>query len=359
MSIGRRPTLRDVAKLLGLSVTQTSRALNGHSDVAHATRERAREAARALGYTPNMEARRLKVPDTRSHSIGLVLASSQRFSDPFFGSLLATMVDEATSHGYELNLSAPLADEDPIESYRRATLAKRVDGFILLRTKRDDRRAHYLAERSVPFVTFGRVDLAGPADRARPAPTVREAPDCLQPAVDHLVELGHRAIGCLIEPQSYSIGAGRHESFLHAMVAAGLKPRSDHVVPSGFRDDTAFEAAGRLLDRPDRPTAILASNDMLAIGAMRAAAERGIAVPEQLSIIGFDDIIAAGLSSPPLTTLRHAEGEVGRQLITQLITAINDPEMLIDVPLRPELVVRNTTAPPPPADSSSASSANG
>lgn len=344
MSTGNRPTLRDVARMLGLSVTQTSRALNGHTDVAETTRERARAAARSLGYVPNMEARRLKVPNTRSHAIGLVLVPSQRFSDPFFGSLLATMVDEAASQGYELNLSAPLADEDPIESYRRAIAAKRVDGFILLRTTRDDQRAHYLAERSVPFVTFGRVD------REQPVSTVREGPDCLQPAIDHLVGLGHRNIGCLIEPLGYSIGAGRHESFLHAMVAAGLTPNTDHVVPSGFRDDTALEAAGALLDRRNRPTAILASNDLLAIGAMRAAAERGIVVPDDLSIIGFDDIIAASLSSPPLTTLRHAEGEVGRQLVSQLMSVINNPETVIDVRLQPELIVRNTTAPPPSPD---------
>lgn len=341
MAPGRRPTLRDVAELLGLSVTQTSRALNGHSDVALATRQRAQEAARELGYVPNLEARRLKVPDTRTHSIGLVLVSSQRFSDPFFGSLLTTMVDEATARGYELQLSAPLADEDPTESYRRAILAKRVDGFILLRTTRDDRRAHYLADRSVPFVTFGRVE------REQPIATVAEADDCLQPAVDHLVGLGHRRIGCLIEPLEYSIGAGRYESFLRAMGSAGLTATDHHIAPSGFRDDTAFAAAGQLLDRRDRPTALIAANDLLALGAMRAAAARRIDVPGDLSIIGFDDIDAASFSTPPLTTLRHREGAIGRELVNRLLATLDEPDLVDEVLLRPELVVRGTTAPPP------------
>lgn len=340
MPSGQRPTLRDVAKALDLSVTQTSRALNGHSDVAPATRARAEAAARSLGYVPNLEARRLKMPDARSHSIGLVLVSTQRFSDPFFGTLLTTMVDEATARGYELQLSAPLVDEDPIESYRRAIRSKRVDGFILLRTATDDARARYLADRSVPFVTFGQVE------GAETMPTVRESPDCLQPAVDHLVELGHRRIGCLVEPQIYSIGAGRYQSFLRAMAAAGLEPSPDHIVPSGFRDDTAFEAAGALLDADDPPTALLASNDLLALGAMRAAAVRGVTVPDHLSIIGFDDINAAGLSTPGLTTLRHRDGAVGRELVTQLLRTIDDPAAIIDIPLRPELIVRGTTAPP-------------
>ncbi|MEM9565400.1 MAG: LacI family DNA-binding transcriptional regulator [Actinomycetota bacterium] len=350
MARGQRPTLRDVARLAGLSVTQTSRALNGHSDVAVATRDRAREAARELGYVPNLEARRLKMPDTRSHSIGLVLVSSQRFSDPFFGSLLTTMVDEATARGYELQLSAPLADEDPTESYRRAILTKRVDGFVLLRTARNDPRAHYLADRSVPFVTFGRVE-GGLA-----SPTVAEAPDGLGPAVDHLVELGHRRIGYLMEPREFSIGSGRSESFVRAMTAAGLTPAEHHLVPSGFRDDTGFAAAGKLLDGPDPPTALLAANDLLALGAMRAAAARGLEVPGELSVVGFDDISAASFSTPPLTTLRHHDGAIGRELITLLLAAIDEPGRADEVFLRPELIVRGTTGPPPRSDGGAARS---
>lgn len=344
MATGQRPTLRDVAQALGLSVTQTSRALNGHADVALATRQRAQEAARELGYVPNLAARRLKMPDTRAQSIGLVLVPSQRFSDPYFGSMLTTMVDEAAARGYELQLSAPV-DESPIESYHRAIVGKRVDGFIVLRTTRNDPRVDYLAERPFPFVTFGRVD------RDHPFPAVAESPDCLQPAIDHLVELGHRRIGCLIEPIENSIGAGRHESFLRAMASAGLTPEPGHVVPSGYREDTAYEAAGNLLDRPDRPSALMASNDLLALGAMRAAGARNIVVPDELSIVGFDDITAAGFTTPPLTTLRHHDDAIGRHLIEQMVAAIEQPASAGLVELQPELIVRGSTAVPGPATS--------
>lgn len=344
MAAGRRPTLRDVAQALGLSVTQTSRALNGHADVALSTRERAQAAARELGYIPNLEARRLKMPDARSHSIGLVLVASQRFSDPFLGSLLTTMVDEAAARGYELQLSAPIEDEDPTESYRRAIVTKRVDGFVVLRTAVDDPRVHFLAERSFPFVTFGRTHRT---DDEGPFSAVAEDPGCLQPAVDHLVGLGHRRIGCLIEPEGFSIGTGRHRSFLRSMEAAGLTPTEDHIVPSGFRDDTAFDATGRLLERADRPTALITSNDLLALGAMRAAAALGIGVPDQLSIIGFDDISAAQFTTPGLTTLRHHDGAVGRELVTQLLAVIDDPATAAVIELQPELIVRGSTAPPP------------
>lgn len=336
----QRPTLRDVARLAGLSVTQTSRALNGHSDVAAATRERARAAAEQVGYLPNLEARRLKVPGTRAQSLGMVLAVSQRFSDPFLGDLLTTMVDEAASRGYEVQLSAPLPAEEPIRSYARAIQGKRVDGFVVLRTRLDDVRVGYLAERRFPCVTFGRVE--GPMG----VPAVAEAEDGLLPAVQHLADLGHRRIGCLVEPADYSVGAGRHRSFLLAMAQCGLAVHERLVVGCGFRADTAFAAAGRVLDDRDPPTAFLASNDLLAMGALRAAAIRGIDVPGQLSVIGFDDISPAQFSSPPLTTMRHADGIIGRQLVTQLIRVIEGGADVDDVLVRPELVVRESTGPP-------------
>lgn len=341
MTPGSRPTLRDVARLAGLSVTQTSRALNGHSDVAAATRQRAEVAAQELGYVPNLAARRLKMPDTRAHSIGLVLVSSQRFSDPFLGDLLTAMADEAAAQGYELQLSAPLADEPPTTSYDRAIRGKRVDGFVLLRATLDDSRAQFLAQRSFPFVTFGRVDGV-PEARA-----VAEAADCLQPAVSHLVELGHRRIGCLVEPLEYSIGAGRYHSFRLAMATCGLEVDDDLVIHSGFHSDTAYQAAGAALDGPDPPTALVASNDLLALGAMRAATARGLTVPDQLSVVGFDDITAAQFTAPPLTTLRYPDRTIGHHLITQLLAVIDDPGGGADVFIRPDLVLRHTTAPPP------------
>lgn len=340
-----RPTLRDVARLSGLSVTQSSRALNGHSDVAEATRRKAEAAARQLGYVPNREARRLKMPDTRAHSIGLVLVPSQRFSDPFLGDLLTTMVDQAADCGYDLQLFAPRADDDPTASYEQVIRNKRVDGFVVLRTLRDDPRVRRLAQRSFPFVTFGHVDIdtAGGSGAA-----VVEAADSLQVAVEHLVALGHRRIGCLIEPQEFSVGAGRHRSFLAAMESCGLAVDQRHIIQSGFHDDTALAAVGPALDAPDRPTALVASNDLLALGAMRAAAMRGIDVPHELSIVGFDDISAAQYASPALTTLRHSNEVIGRQLVNQLVQAIEDPGAVEDVIIRPELIVRDSTAPPWP-----------
>lgn len=340
MQPGNRPTLHDVAREAGLSVTQTSRALNGHGDVATGTRQRVTEVARRLGYSPNLEARRLKMPDSHSHSLGLILVpGSQRFSDPFFGELLTALVDEAAANGFELQLSSPLADEDPIASYERTVRANRVDGFIVLRTTRGDPRVRYLNNLRLPFVTFGRIDEGGHHS------AVNESIDCLKPAIDHLVALGHRQIGCLAEPLEFAISAQRHQSFHHSMQTNDLEADPNHIIVTGFREDAGIEAAGHLLDGPNPPTAMVAFNDLLAIGAMQAAAVRSITVPGQLSIIGYDDIYAARFTSPRLTTLRHPAQAIGRKLIAQLLIAIGGAGAAGDEFLTPELIVRDSTAP--------------
>jgi LacI family transcriptional regulator len=339
----RRPTLRDVAREAGLSVTQTSRALNGHADVAEATRQRAVDAAGRMGYTPNLEARRLKMPDTKRHSIGLILdTASQRFSDPFFGELLTELVDEAAVFGYELQLSAPLADEDPVDSYERAIRAKRVDGFVVLRTTHGDPRIPHLARSGVPFVSFGEPDHS---DGHR---TVSDSVDCLRPAIDHLVALGHRRIGCVAEPLTFTVATTRHASFLRALGSHGIDPNPDYLTIEGFREEAGYRAALRLLDLDDPPTALVTFNDLLAIGALGAAHSRGVLVPSHLSIIGFDDIHAARHTSPPLTTLRQSATSIGRSLIRQLVRAIAEPHRPAEhVHLTPELVVRRSTASAP------------
>lgn len=340
MKVPKRPVLRDIARETGLSVTQTSRALNGHEDVSDQTRARVTEVAARIGYTPNLEARRLKMPDTRTGSIGLVLATrSQRFSDPYFGELLTALADEAAGGGCDLQLFTPLVDEDPTASYVSAVTAMRVDGFVVLRVAQRDPRVRFLQEQDFPFVTFGR------ADGIDGHPAVNESIDSLRPAVDHLAALGHRRIGCLTEPLEYAIAARRVASFQRALAAHGIEVDPAHIVPSGFRQDAAADATRRLFDGSDPPSALVAFNDLLAMGALRAASDLGLDVPDDLSIVGFDDIHAARFVSPPLTTLRHAPQTIGRELISQLLKGIDDPDYADDAYITPSLVVRQSTGP--------------
>ncbi len=339
MDMARRPTLRDVAREAQLSVTQASRALNEHDDVAPATVERAKAAALKLGYTPNLEARRLRDPDTSSHAIGLILSNETlHFSDPFFGNLLTGIVAEAGQRRYELQLSTNVSDVDPAAAYQPAIRHKKVDGFILLRTELNDSRISYLVEAGFPFVAFGR------SEDADGFPAVEPAPDCMTTAVQHLAELGHKRIACLAEPAQFNIGAARLRSFTNAVEAAQVQST---VLEAGFHQEDGYETTKALLQRDGlSPTAIVALNDQLALGALHAAAELNVEVPTQLSILGFDDIDAAQLVRPSLTTMHQSATEVGASLVGLLIEAIgSDAPYGETVEISCQLVIRDSTGP--------------
>lgn len=312
-----RPTLRDVAAKAGLSVTQVSRALNDHDDVAESTKELARKVAAELRYTPNLQARRLKDPAARSGAIGIILPSdSLRFSDPFFGDLLSAMVAEAATHGLSLTLSTHPAGRPETEPYDLAIRSDQVDGFVLLRTTTDDSRIDFLLDAEFPFVAFGRPD-------GIPGFAAVEAPeDCFDAVVDHLSELRHTRVACLAEPSRFAIGGARLRAFRRAADERGLHVADADLIETGFHEGSGFDAATTLLQREHRPTAIVAMNDLLALGALEAATALDIAVPRELSVVGFDDIGAARLTRPALTTVRQDAASVGTALIELLLPAI-------------------------------------
>lgn len=335
-----RVTLKDVAREAGLSVTQVSRALNGHDDVAESTKEHARQVAARLDYVPNLAARRLQDPGLGTGSIGVFLPSETlRFSDPFFGDLLSSMVMAAGQAGYQLQLSTPASgDAGLVAPYDEAIRQSRVDGFVLLRTLVDDPRVDFLLERGIPFVAFGR-----PGD-AEGFAAVEASRDAFRPAIQHLRDLGHQRIACLAEPPQFAIAAHRLESFMSALNADRCLATEPSVKVAGFHEQDGHRAAMELLTSSERPTAIVALNDLLALGVLQAADELGIRVPDELSVIGFDDIDAARLVTPPLTTIRQSATEVGAALVEELIPVITDQtpshrQRLIE----PELVIRSST----------------
>ncbi len=338
-----RVTLKDVAREAGLSVTQVSRALNGHYDVAEATRALAERVASELNYIPNTAARRLQDPGARTGSIGVFLPSdSIRFSDPFFGDLMSAMVLEASEHGFHLQLSTPPKDTPRlIAPYDAAIRSNSVDGFVLLRTLIDDPRATFLLERDFPFVTFGR-----PRESSGLA-SVDTTRDAFAPAIRHLRELGHDRIACLAEPPQFAISARRLESFLAALASETELAGEPTVLVAGFREDDGHRATMELLmAQSERPTAIVALNDLLALGALRASEDLGLSVPGDLSIVGFDDVDAARLVSPSLTTMRQSAAEVGAALIEELRPLIDlRSAKHAERQITPSLVIRESTGP--------------
>jgi LacI family transcriptional regulator len=333
-------TLKDIADRVGKSVTTVSRALAGFDDVSPQTRREVQRVARELGYEPNVAARNLK--KQRTDTIALILPATRnlRFSDPFFSIFLSGIVEQTTAHGFNLTVSTDNPNGERA-TYLKQIRSRRVDGFIVIRTERQDSRIDLLREHDVPFVAFGRIEgdngfLLVDEDGAQ---GVRQA-------VDHLAELGHTRLACIAEPAKFTKSYHRIQGFLDGLQANGLPHDPNLLIETSYRQRSGWQSAHRLLKMPNPPTAIVACNDLLALGAMRAAQEQGLAVGREISITGFDDIPMAEYANPPLTTVRQPAHQMGNLVAQMLLKALSgEPIAEKQVIFEPSLVIRQSSGP--------------
>jgi len=344
---GRKATLATVAEAVGVSRMTISNAYNRPDQLSPELRERILAAAHELGYSgPNPIARTLS--RGRAGAIGFVLdyPLTRAFSDPATVALLNGVA--AGCEERELGLSLVPKIEGRDAALVQSAL---VDGFVVFCTRPDDPRIVAVRERRLPYVL---IDYA-------PTPGERvvgiDDRGGARAAAQHLVDLGHRAFAILLP---YPIGAAtaaeaelaidRHvgrarlAGWREALTAAGVDWDSVPVEAGGDgRRESGRLAAGRLLDRAERPTAVIALSDLLALGTLDAAADRGIAVPDQLSVTGYDDIAEAALVTPALTTVRQPHEGKGAQAVRLLL----EPDAPPTVELPTELIVRASTGPSP------------
>jgi DNA-binding LacI/PurR family transcriptional regulator len=338
----RRPTIRDVAQRAGVSKGAVSFALNGRPGVADATRARILRAADELGWRPSASARALS--KQRALAIGLVLARppAQIGNDPYFGQLLAGMEEVLAAQGYALVMSV-VADRDAeVTTYERLASDQRIDGVVLTDPRADDPRYPLLAELGIPAVIVGDPVWSCPY----PYIAADERPVVLQ-AVRHLIELGHRRIGHVSGPLNVAHAVVRDQAWRDAMADAGLQV-SDSV-DGAFSADGGTQATVRLLDAVHPPTAIVYASDLMAIAGIAVARDRGLRVPHDLSVIGYDDIALARHIDPPLTTVRQDPVAAGRIAAARLLATLTGTPAEDVSPPDPVLVVRASTAPPPAA----------
>jgi LacI family transcriptional regulator len=336
-------TIQQLAAKSGVSVATVSRALNGSPEVSDATRERILELAREFDYTPSAAARTLV--SRRSHVVGVILDTGPGHPDllhPFFQEVLVGLKHGAGSLGYDLLL---FASEEPgngfggTHSYLRRAGHHGVDGVVVMGYDPNDAEMQKLVASGLPCIT---VD----ADPGEPhcGYVMSENREGAAEAVRHLHELGHTRIATITGPQRTSPGAARLDGYRDELQRLGLELRREYIVDGDFYDHSGYRGTQRLLDLPEPPTALFAASDLMAAGALRAASELGVHVPEELAVVGFDDIAIAGLIQPSLTTVRqemHAIGEAAAEGLSQMI---DDPETR---PVRrtvpTQLVVRSST----------------
>jgi LacI family transcriptional regulator len=314
--------LKDLAKALGLSVTQVSRALDDKPDVAAKTKIRVREEAARLGYLPNAAARSMR--KQRTDTVAVVLPSGSNAVG--LGALVELLHDaaaELSNCGYDLVMIPGFDADNEMNVLRRVVEGRRADAVIVVRTRRDDDRVRFLSERAVPFVTLGRtsstehsfVDGDGAAGFAE--------------ATRLLASLGHERIAHIAGPQAFNFAFDRRSGWAAAMVDLGYGDALIECVAEPT-ERGGFEATCNLLDRRVRPTALLCSTDAMAIGAYAAAQARALLPGKTISIIGYDDLAIGSLISPKLTTMKIASTEIGQRLASHLRGLLNgvDPRSL-------------------------------
>lgn len=334
-----RAAMRDIAALAGVSIATVSRVLNGRPDVSPATRDLVLQHIRALGYVSNRSARALA--SGRTGLIGLTVPFMQ---GGYFAAIISGASEALGERDARLVLCPTFHEHDREVTVLERLMHGATDGTLLILPSETKAELRQLRMRGAPFVV---IDSSLPLDDDIPVVGTANWSGA-RVATEHLIRLGHRRIGLITGPPDWCASLDRTAGYHSALMATGLPIVPELVRAADFLLDGGSEAAHALLDLPDRPTAIFAQNDNMAIGALRAAHERGLQVPRDLSVIGFDDIDIACVAIPPLTTVAQPLQEMGRMAVTLLYRQIDgQPLEAPRVELSTRLIVRDSTAPPP------------
>ncbi len=327
-------TIKQIAERASVSAATVSHVINNTRYVSDEVRARVDAAVAALGYVPNAVARSLRMQGTQT--LGMMIPN---ICNNFFAELVRAVEDECYRQGYSLILCN--SEDDPAKqiAYLRILMSKRVDGLVVISSGRDDDLRALLATTWLPLVIVDREIEGVSADLVE---VDHEHGGYL--AARHLLDLGHRHIAAIGGPSDLIVSRQRIFGFERALREAGIPHRGDYLVNANFTTQGGYEAARRLLALAKRPTGVFACNDLLALGAIHAIREARLSVPEDISIVGFDDIALAAFVSPRLTTIRQPKqriGELAAQLLIGRIKGQRD-EVLRKV-LEPELSMGDTT----------------
>jgi LacI family transcriptional regulator len=331
-----RPTIRDVAKKLNLSITTVSRALDGYDDVADQTRQLVIDTAYKMGYAPNRAARQLR--RQKAETVGFILpANAQHFSEPFFTEFIAGLGSELASRNYDLLVSAVASEDDERKMYQRWANGGKVDGFILNRLRLHDGRVKFLTKQQVPFVTL---DYSGEGKY----PCIRvDGADGFIELIQHIRNNGFQRFAFIGGPANMVNHAERLDWFCRAIQLNGLVLDEKFITTSDLTSTGGYQMAIELLSLPDPPNAIICINDETAFGALHAAHRQGLEIGRQLAVAGFDGVQDAKHSEPPLTTLDIPVFDIARQLVDMLLKTIAGGVVESPVFIKPNLLIRPST----------------
>ncbi|MFP4697231.1 MAG: LacI family DNA-binding transcriptional regulator [Eubacteriales bacterium] len=328
-------TIYDIAKLTGFSVPTVSKALNNYSDVGEKTKRTIIKVAKEMGYLPNSHARALTTK--KSWSIGVIYNQTDNcgITNPFLSAVIDGFKRTIEPKGYDLLFLSDNIGKQHL-TYLEHCKYRCIDGVVVMSSTVKDNNLQELIDSKIPKVF---IDL----DIKNENVISSDNEFGIDLAVKYLYELGHRKIGFITGASMTYPGKKRKDAFYKNIKKLNIDFKSKYLVEKGyFTIEDGYKAMNRILELTDKPTAVVAAADYLAIGAIKAIREKGYNVPEDFSIIGFDDIELANLFTPSLTTVRQNVSLIGEEAATQLIKSIheNNANEVIKVPV--ELVVRDS-----------------
>jgi DNA-binding LacI/PurR family transcriptional regulator len=329
-----QPTLEEVAALAGVSRATVSRVVNGSPRVSQSARDNVEQAIATLGYVPNRAARSLVTK--RADSVALVVSESETrfFSDPWFAVVARSMAVALADTEMQLVLVIAQSAKQR-ERLERYLLNGHVDGVVLVSLHGRDPLPRQLVAAGVPTVLVGR-----PVDDIDVAYVDADNKGGAESAVRHLLERGRSRIATIAGPQDMSVGRDRLAGYELALRGAGLPVAEDLIGEADFSEEGGAEAMRALLGREPGLDAVFAASDLMAAGALRTLRKAGRRVPDDVALVGFDDLVTSQHTEPPLTTVRQPLADMGREMTTMLLATIAGEEPDPVVIMKTELVVR-------------------
>jgi len=328
-----KPTIYDVAREAGVSIATVSKVINGTGRISDATRKRVLEVMKKLDYQPSVVASALTGKST--YTIGLLIPD---LANPFFAEIARSVEDRCHEHGFNLVICSTDNNPEKEAQYISLLKQKRVDGIIVATGINDEALLKNLVKQKIPLALIARDMPALAVDTVL-------VDDFLGGylATNHLTGLGHKRIAIIVENLNLMSSKERIRGYRYALEEAKLPYDEDLVLVSDFTVEGGKHCAKQVLQREQPPTAIFACNDLLAIGVMQAAYELGLRIPQDLSVVGFDNTILATIVDPQLTTVAQPIQDMGRQVVDLLIQEIKGEKTVRQrVVLLPELVVRGS-----------------
>lgn len=327
-------TIKDVAKMAGVSTTTVSHVINKTRFVAEETEKQVLQAIKELKYSPSAVARSLKVNTTKS--IGMIVTSSET---PYFAEIIHAVEESCYRQGYSLFLCNTQNDIEKIQNHLEMLSKKRVDGILVM-------CAEYTTDSLDLLSNFNELPMVvmdwGP-DNKHTDLIKDNSFEGGYLATEYLIKNGHQNIGIIAGELTKTTAKTRYHGFLQAMKDANLTVNPNWVVEGFFEPEDGYECMNKILAQESLPSAVFCCNDVMALGAISAIGEKGLRVPEDISIIGYDNIHASRFYSPPLTTIHQSKSRLGVQALSLLFKRILDnPQQRTIIEMHPELVIRKS-----------------